>query len=473
MKKKIRENFKPALAILGLAIIAAGVASYIFSQQKIRVPLISAKPMKLEVALDNAQAVTPGQGQQVQVAGVRIGRIAKVGIEDGIAITTLEIDPKFDDLVHRDAKALLRPRTGLKDMYVQILPGSNDAPLVKAGDRIALQNTSTDVDLDEILSTLDGRTRDYITLLANGAGNGLKGRGGDLAELFRRYGVTARDLALVNRSVGREQAALRRVVSSLARINRELAERPDDLSQLVDSSSATFRAFASEEDRLRETVGELPDTLRRATATLNKVRPFAEELGPAATALRPTARALDTANRRLRPFARATEPIIREQLRPFAREARPVVRDLRPAALDLSAAFPEIRRSGAVLNRFLNMLGHNPNGRQASGAEGREEGYLFWLAWTAHQTVNLFNVDDANGPLRPIFLTGTCGTLTAIATAQPQLEFGLNLSPILASVCGNPQTPSIDVDQLIDDLLPGDVAGLVPQDQLPRKLRKK
>jgi phospholipid/cholesterol/gamma-HCH transport system substrate-binding protein len=473
MREVIRKNFRPALAIVGLAVIAAFVASYILAQQKVRIPLISPTPMKVEVALDNAQAVTPGQGQSVQVAGVRIGRIAAVKLEEGIALTTLEIEPKFDDLVHKDAKALLRPRTGLKDMYIQLLPGSPDAPLIEEGDRIPLQNTATDVDLDEILATLDARTREYVTLLANGAGRGLRNRGGTLAEVFRRYGVTVRDLALVNRAVGQEQAALRRVVSSLARLNRELAERPDDLSQLVDSASATFDAFASEDDRLRETVSELPDTLRRATSTLQKVRPFAEELRPAARALRPTVRQLTRTNRELVPFARSNEPIVREQLRPFAREARPLVRDLRPAAVDLQATFPELRRSVRVLNRFLNMLGHNPGGRQAPGAQNREEGYLFWLAWTAHQTINLFNVDDANGPLRPVFLTGTCGTLTTIATVQPALEFGLNLTPILATVCGNPNTPSIDLGEIVDDLLPADVEGLLPQSQLPRELRKK
>jgi phospholipid/cholesterol/gamma-HCH transport system substrate-binding protein len=473
MKQNIRKNIRPAVAIVVLGVIAAFVASYIFAQQKIRVPLVSAKPMKIEVALDNAQAVTPGQGQSVQVAGVRIGRIAAVKLEEGVALTTLEIEPKFDDLVHRDAKALLRPRTGLKDMYIQILPGSPDAPLVEEGDRIPLQNTATDVDLDEIIATLDARTRDYVTMLASGAGRGLRKRGGTLAEVFRRYGVTARDLALVNRAVGQEQAALRRVVGSLAELNRELAKRPDDLSQLVDSASATFNAFASEDDALRDTVSELPDTLRRATTTLQKVRPFAEELGPASRALRPTVRALDRTNRRLVPFARSNEPVVRRQLRPFAREARPLVRDLRPAAVDLEATFPELRRTARVLNRFLNMLAHNPGGRQAPGAANREEGYLFWLAWTAHQTINLFNVDDANGPLRPVFLTGTCGTLTTIATVQPALEFGLNLTPVLASVCGNPSTPSVDLQKIIDDLVPSDVEGLLPQDQLPRELRKK
>ena len=45
--------------------------------------------------------------------------------------------------------------------------------------------------------------------------------------------------------------------------------------------------------------------------------------------------------------------------------------------------------------------------------------------------------------MRPIFLTGTCDTLTSLVTGQPQLEFAMGLSPLLATICGNPSTPSI------------------------------
>jgi hypothetical protein len=45
--------------------------------------------------------------------------------------------------------------------------------------------------------------------------------------------------------------------------------------------------------------------------------------------------------------------------------------------------------------------------------------------------------------MRPIFLAGSCATLTSLVNFMPQLEFGMALSPLLASVCGNPQTASV------------------------------
>jgi phospholipid/cholesterol/gamma-HCH transport system substrate-binding protein len=391
--------------------------------------------------------VTPGQGQSVQVAGVKIGKIAKVDLVDGRAVLGLDIDRKYVDegLIRTDARALLRPRTPLKDMYLQLFPGSRSERAAKGGFEIPLQATLTDVNLDEIVAQLDARTRDYLALLITGAGQGLKGRGTELAEVFRRFGPTVRDLGRVNRSVANERVALRHLVSSLAGLSGRLARKPQDLSQLVTTANATFGAFASEDAKLRDTVAELPATLRQATSTLSDVTPFANQLGPTTKALTPTVRALDDSNPQVRALGREATPIVRSQIRPFARAARPVVRNLAPAAASLAGAVPELSRDTSVLNRFLNMAAFNPKGREAPGTAGREEGYLFWLAWVSHQAANLINIDDANGPMRPIFLTGTCATLTSLVNDMPALEFAAGLSPLLATLCGNPQTASVDV----------------------------
>lgn len=453
MKRAIAKNARWVATIFGLALIAAGVAAYIMANQAagLRFPWQD-KPMRMYVDLENAQAVTPGQGQTVQVAGVEIGTISKVKLEEGRARVAVDIERENEGLIKTDAKALLRPRTPLKDMYIQVLPGSKQAKAARKGHVIPLMNTSTDVDFDEVLSSFDERTRDYLTLLVDGTGTGLKGRGKDLAEVFRRFGPTVRDLRVVNEAVGQEEGALRRLVTSIADLNSELAKDPEALTQLVDSSAATFTAFASEDDRLRETLDELPPTLRQARTTLADIRPFARELGPATRALTPAVRALDEANDEVRPFARKARPIVKNEIRPFAKAARPLAAELAPAARDVAATLPELTRSGRVANRFFNMLASNPNGAEGPDKAGREEGYLFWLGWLFHQSVNLQNVEDANGPMRPIFLTGTCTTLTSLVENNPLAEFGLNLSPVLASQCGNPDTLSTDLAELLESL---------------------
>lgn len=444
MTRVIRKNLLPFSAIIVLIAIAAIVGSYILDNQRFRFPLVEETPMRINVELDNAQAVTPGQGQTVQVAGVQIGDIAEVSLKEGRAVVGLDIKQEYEDLIHSDATAMLRPRTGLKDMYVQVFPGRRGEP-VKEGFTIPIASSLTDVDLDEILSELDARTRDYLTLLVNGAGQGLRGKGEALADLLKRYGPTVRDLGQVNREVARERVALRRLVTSLSQLNGELGRRPQDLTRLVSGASGTLRAFAREDDDLRDAVGELAPTLQTATATLDAVTPFANELGPTTRALLPAVRELEDVNAQLSPFAREATPIVRRQVRPFVRAAVPVVKDLAPAARGLGRTFPELDRNAKVLNDFVNMLGHNEDGREPPEKEGRDEGYLFHLGWLAHQTTNLQSVDDANGPMRPIFLTGTCSTLTSLVNDLPQAEFALGLSPLLATVCRNPTTRSLSV----------------------------
>ena len=444
MMRVIRKNLGPFGAIALLVVVAALVGVYILGQQRFRFPFVDPNPVRINVELDNAQAVTPGQGQTAQVAGVRIGDIADVTLRGGRAIVALDVEPRFADLIHRDARAELRPRTGLKDMYVQIYPGK-DGPPVHEGFTIPVSASLTDVDLDEILSELDERTRDYVTLLVNGGGEGLRDRGSDLARVLERYGPTVRDLSRVNHAVGKERIALRRLVTSLAQINGALARKPQELTRLVRTSSTTLGAIASEDANLRDAVGELAPTLQQATRTLNAVTPFAQQLGPTTRALLPAVKELETVNAAVSPFAREATPIVRDKIRPFVRKAVPLARDLAPASRGLARTFPELNRSAAVLNDFTNMLGHNAGGREGPDVAGRDEGYLFNLGWVTHQTANLQSIDDANGPMRPIFLTGTCTTFASLVNDLPQAEFLLGLSPLLETVCKNPTTTSLSV----------------------------
>lgn len=451
MSRAIGKNLRALAAIAALVILALSGGAYILNEQRFRFPFADPQPFRVNVELDNAQAVTPGQGQTAQVAGVRIGKIADVKLRGGRALVGLDVEPRFADLIHRDAHAQLRPRTGLKDMYIQIFPGKQGPP-VDEGFTIPISASLTDVDLDEILSELDSRTRDYVTLLANGGGEGLRGRGNDLARIFKRYGPTLRDLSRVNHSVSKERIALRRLVSSLSELNARLARKPEQLTRLVSTASSTLRAVASEDDGLRGAVTELAPTLKQATTTLRAVKPFADELGPTTRALLPAVRELETVNKAVSPFAREATPIVREQIRPFARKAQPLLEDLAPAARGLSRTFPELQRNLKVANHAVNMLANNENGREPPEKAGRDEGYLFHLGWLSHQTTNLQSNDDALGPQRPIFLTGTCTTFTSLANDLPQAEFLLGLSPLLEKVCKNPDTTSLSVSKTLSKI---------------------
>jgi phospholipid/cholesterol/gamma-HCH transport system substrate-binding protein len=435
VKTAIRKHAGHFAAVVGLALVAALVGGYIMHNQRMRFPW-EGKPFQLQAAFSTAQAVTPGQGQTVRLSGVRVGDITKVGLKDGHAVVTLSLDPEYRDLVHTDASALLRPKTGLKDMFIELDPGTDKAPLAKRGWTLPVSNTLPDVNPDEILASLDSDTRDYLTLLVDGAGRGLKGRGDDLREVFRRFEPTHRDLARVNALVAQRHQNLRRLVHSLGDLNDELADKSDDLAALVDSSSAVFRSFASEQANVTQAVGDLPGALRQTTDTLGRVQSFAETLRPAAVHLQPALKALNRANGAVQPFAKEAAPIVQSQIRPFVRDARPVVRSTTKPADELAAATPDLTSSFTVLNHLFNLVGHNPNGREDPSKDGREEGYLFWIAWLQHNGAALFSTSDANGPFRAVTLGGTCGVLKSITSENPPLNQALLPALLDPKICG-------------------------------------
>ena len=128
-----RRSLVEFLAIVGLVLLAIPVSAYILDHQRLRWPWEDV--ITLEAEFSNAQAVSPGQGQNVTVAGVEVGQITKVETEDGLALVTVELDPDEVGPVYRDATMYLRPKTGLNDMTIQLDPGRPDpAPLDDAID---------------------------------------------------------------------------------------------------------------------------------------------------------------------------------------------------------------------------------------------------------------------------------------------------------------------------------------------------
>jgi len=436
MKRAIKTHASDFAAILGLLLLSVVVAGYILNHERFRFPFIQSTPFTVNAEFSTAQAVTPGQGQSVRVSGVQIGLIGGITLKNGMATVQMQIDDRYKHLIHTDATALLRPKTGLKDMFIELVPGSKPAPVVTPGWTIPVGNTLPDVNVDEILGSLDGDTRSYLGLLVNGAGQGLKGNGGnELAQVLQRFEPTHRDLARVNQAVAVRGTDLRQLVNSLQRLNTALATKQGQIVQLVDSSSTVFRAFASEGGNISRSIADLPGTLQQTTQTLAKVQTFAKLLGPTATNLLPAARALPAANAALVALAKPTTPVIQNQIRPFVVAARPLVRNLKPAAINLAQATPNLSRTFVVLNHLVNMLGYNPG--------NVEHGYLWWLAWLDHNARTLFSIQDANGIFRPLFLQASCASLQQIATGLAGSAGVLNLDPLIGalgsgtSICPN------------------------------------
>jgi phospholipid/cholesterol/gamma-HCH transport system substrate-binding protein len=421
--RTLRKHLGAVLALAGMVLLAVGIAGYVLNAQRFRFPLLEEAPFRLKAELPDAQAVIPGQGQTVRTAGVRIGDIGEVELEDGVAVVTLELLPRYEGYVRRNATALLRTKTGLKDMFIEVDPGTGQ-PLAE-GERLQVQATLPDVDPDEGLSALDADTRDYLKLLISGAGKGLEGRGTDLRETFARLGPLHRDLERLNSAVARRRHNLRRLVSRYGSLTSELATKDREIVRLVRASEAALDAFASEDRNVSAFVARLPAALRQTESTLSKVNGLGRELGPAMQALRPPFRRLDATNAEVLPFVREAAPILKRQVRPFTRLGRPFFRDLGRGAGGLAAAGPQLTTAFGKLNRLFNLGAFNTGGAEGLSGDlardrARDEGYLYWLAWTVQNTVGIFHTGDAMGPLRRFHLGGlNCTTLVDNGLPSP------------------------------------------------------
>jgi phospholipid/cholesterol/gamma-HCH transport system substrate-binding protein len=438
MRRAIKNHALDFSAIVVLVILAIVVSGFILSHERLSLPFVSQSTFPLNADFSSAKAVTAGQGQTVDVSGVIIGSIGGVKLNpDGTADVQMNIDTKYRHLIHTDASALLRPKTGLDDMYVELNPGTHNAPLAKPGFTLPVSATNPVVDPDEVLSALDADTRQYLELLVNGAGQGLKGTGGsELAKVLERFLPTHQDLARLNQVVAERGDALKSLIHSLQVLNTSLATKRTQIAQLVASSAKVFHAFANANQGVSRAVADLPATLNQTTVTLQKVQRFANLLAPATRNLLPAVAAIPAANQATIDLAKPITPVLRNQIRPFVIQARPLVRNLRPASVNLSKATPNLSKVFGVLNHLFNDLGYFPGGGQ--------HGYLWWLAWGAHNGRTLFSVQDANGDFRPLFLQASCASYAQIANNIPGAEAVLNVTGLLTNKTLCPQQAAAD-----------------------------
>jgi phospholipid/cholesterol/gamma-HCH transport system substrate-binding protein len=423
VRTAIRKNLADFLAILGVVVLGLAIGTYILANQRLRFPLVEEPFYTVKAELPDAQAVTPGQGQTVVTAGVRIGDIGSVDLEDGKAVVTLQLEPKYKGFIRQDATALLRAKTGTKDMFLEVDPGEGK-PLPKDG-HIQISNTLPDIDPDEFLAVLDSDTRNYLKLLISGAGKGLDHRGTDLREVLRRLGPLHRDLARVSKAVAERRYNMRRLINRYGLLMTELGKSDKDITRLVKSSDVTLGAFADEDQNISALVSKLPGTLNQTASTLGKVDTLAQRMGPAFEALRPPFRKLDDANQAVLPFVKEAAPILKNEVRPFARAAQPFQRNLGAATTTLAQANPDLTTAFRGLNRLFDIGAYNPGGTEgiSEGCEkggactpaerSRNEGGLYWLAWVAQNTNSLFSTADALGPIRRAYLLNlNCGAFT-------------------------------------------------------------
>jgi len=388
LMRQIRTNLPAMIAIVGLLVLAIGVSFYILRNQRLRLPYDPIYTLKIE--LPTGQALTPGQGQSATVAGVRVGEVAKVRLHDGRAVVDLAIDDRElpEGEVRTDAHVIVRPRTPLNDMTIEIDPGNARAPRLADDAVLGVANSSPTIHLDEVLSSLDSDTRSWLVTLLDATGRGVKDRGPALRQIYKAGAPTLKLTRRVTNSINGRRRELSRAVRNLSLLAGALSKEDRSLGQLVGGANQTFAAFADETDALRRAIELLPGTLRTGKGALDALTPLASETGPALSALLPATKALPGALRGSDPLFKDGAPALRD-LSSVSKHAVPVVRNLAPALANIQKSTPDLTNILSVARRAINEFSYVP--------KGEDKGYLFWFAWFAHNLNTFTGNQDANG----------------------------------------------------------------------------
>jgi phospholipid/cholesterol/gamma-HCH transport system substrate-binding protein len=445
LSRQSRGRSKDTIAIVLLTLAGVVMTLFIFTQQKASLPswapLVGEEFVHITGEFETAQAVAPGQGQAVDIAGIQIGKITSVALEDGHAVVGMDIEPKYMKLIHPDATLLMRPKTNLNDMVVEVSPGTAKGH-IEEGDQIPLARTEPNVQLDAFLSTLDADTRQYLQLLLAGGAEGFGDRGRQLSGAFRRFQPFVHYLADINKAVAARRQALAGVIHNFGVLTTELGRRNAEIERFVSGSQAALGNFANEQQALQESLVEFPATLAAVQAGLGSSSAFSLAARPALIGLIPQAQALGPALQATERFFDQTTAPIRDQIRPFTRQVRPVLTHTKQGAAPLEKTVTGFGNSVGAFNAFFNELAFKPKDRQS---------FLFYLPWLNHNTNATYNIADGGGPVQRGLVMITCNGASlgyGIASLNPYLKTLLQGARIpranqLPVIPGEKDTPEI------------------------------
>lgn len=435
MKRAIKTHFKDFLAIAGLIVIALAVLLFILSNQKAAIPSwipwLGQDFYSINVEMETAQAVTPGQGQAAVIAGINVGKVGASTLEEGRAHVRLDIEPEYKELIHEDAQFLLRPKTGLSDMVVEIDPGKS-GPTPPEGHTFPVAQSMSNIQMDQILASLDRDTQDFLVLLLNGAGKGLHEKGPELSQALRRFGPFSTYLARLNGELEKRRKYIAKGINSFSKVATELGNNGDTVRDFITNSRENLEAYATQEAALREALREFPSTLDAGRVNLAKSDRLARLTRPTLLGLIPGARNLKGSLQSVQRLATDTTPLIRENIRPFTREVQPVFEELARTSRAGEKSTPNLRGAFAHLNTLLNTLAYNP--------PGDAEGFLFYAPWANHNFNASVSFQDGMGPVRRSISMLTCDTANAANRVvnqilQLEVAYRLNQLPPAEAVC--------------------------------------
>ncbi len=235
-----------------------------------------------------ADATNLTGGSSVRIAGVPVGKVVGVKAAAGRFEATVELKRRYAP-IHTDARAITRIKTLLGETFVELTPGSPDAPVLPEGGALALGNIGEPQAIDQVLGAFDAQTRKEFKDFLADFSVALKGRGQDLNATLGNAAPTTQELDRLVTTLDRQRPALRALIRDAGSALTAVGERSADVQALVRSGDAVLGSTAARDRELEATVRALPPFLAKTRTALTVLGGVADEAAPTLATLRPVA----------------------------------------------------------------------------------------------------------------------------------------------------------------------------------------
>ena len=298
------------------------------------------------------------EGNDVKVAGASVGSVGDIVLTDaGKARVTLDIDADGYHPLRRGTRAIIRQTSlsGVANRYVDLQLGPGDAADIPDGGRLPTQSTSAAVDLDQILNTFDPKARRGVQKTVAFLRDFQAGNEEEANEALRYLNPALSSSARLFAELNRSTPDFERFIVETSRLVTDVSAQDGVLADLTRNLATTTAALTSNGESLAESIGLLPDVMRKANTTFVNLRSALDDLDP---------------------LVEDAKPIVRDSLIPLMNQVRPFARDARPAIRELSQTvrrpgrdndLVELLRRQPALDRIANQTADR-NGAQRPGA---------------------------------------------------------------------------------------------------------
>ncbi|WP_082605698.1 MlaD family protein [Nocardioides sp. Root190] len=336
---------------------------------------------KFEFQADFAETpgISPSNGQEVRIAGVTVGSITEAEVTDnGLARLTLSLEPGHT--VYKDTQLVLRAKTPLNDMYVEMSQGSQDAGKLEEGDVIALEQTASPVQVDRVVQNLDEDARSGLASILQETDVALANAPKHLGPGLDATDDVLADLQPVVDALDGRRKQIRLLVSALSKVAGATGGDEARLARITTSLADTLSVISARDDELTRSLATLPGFVSELKGATGNVTRLSQQLDPTLEAVKGASETLPTALARLAKLAETLDETA-QVATPVAREARPVLADLRPVIPRYDAALEEAAVVTPRLDYLTKMV-----------ADYRQDISAF-----VYNTTSIFSLGDANG----------------------------------------------------------------------------